>query len=119
MISESPTQWNRALAVQMAKGKKQPKTKGLNRLTKAKIFSIIQLTGNLMLEQSRDQQLASPCPQQIHPNSEVWRNCLCASSFCVPLPPPQPALGSSHFTRSDRAPYNSPGKAKNTTEKQP
>lgn len=38
MISESPTQWNRALAVQMAKGKKQPKTKGLNQLTKAKIF---------------------------------------------------------------------------------
>lgn len=38
MISESPTQWNRVLAVQMAKGRKQPKTKGLNRLTKAKIF---------------------------------------------------------------------------------
>lgn len=39
MISESPAQWNRVLAVQMAKGRKQPKTKGLNRLTKAKIFN--------------------------------------------------------------------------------
>lgn len=57
MISESPTQWNSVLAVQMAKGRKQPKTK--------QRFSIIQLTGNLMLEQSSYQQLASPCPQQI------------------------------------------------------
>lgn len=89
-ISESSAQWNRVFDVQMAEERKQPKRKGF----KGQRFSIIQLMGNPWLEQSSYQQLPTPAhsrciseAQAVHPNSGVWRNCLCTSTYLTILSP--------------------------------